>query len=75
LVEAVECGSTLPLNFGAKPSGGLFYFGRVPGTPDFYTERLRVYDRAGAPCWQCGRPIRRLVQAARSTFFCPHCQK
>jgi formamidopyrimidine-DNA glycosylase len=75
LAEAVAGGSTLPLNFGTNPAGGLFYFGRAPGAPDFYAERLRVYDRAGAPCFQCGAPLRRIVQAARSTFFCPHCQK
>ncbi len=43
-------------------------------TTDYYDERLRVYDRAGQPCRQCGTPIRRIVQAARSTFFCPACQ-
>lgn len=32
--------------------------------------RFAVYDREGAPCRRCGRPIRRLVQAGRSTFFC-----
>ncbi len=76
LTEAIECGSTIPLNFsGGKKSDGLFYFGRAHGTPDFYEERLQVYDRAGKPCIKCGSPIKRLVQAARSTFFCPHCQK
>jgi formamidopyrimidine-DNA glycosylase len=74
LTEAVACGSTLPLNFGG-PAGGLFYFGRAPGAPDYYTERLAVYDRAGRPCPRCGLPIRRIVQAARSTFFCPYCQR
>jgi formamidopyrimidine-DNA glycosylase len=34
----------------------------------------RVYDRAGKPCPVCGREIVRIVQAQRSTFFCPHCQ-
>jgi formamidopyrimidine-DNA glycosylase len=75
LAEAIDCGSTLPLNFGAGKSDGLFYFGRAAGTPDFYAERLQVYDRAGKPCWQCGFPIKRIVQAARSTFYCPSCQK
>jgi formamidopyrimidine-DNA glycosylase len=36
---------------------------------------LGVYGRAGAPCRRCGAPIRRLVQGARSTFYCPHCQR
>jgi formamidopyrimidine-DNA glycosylase len=76
LAEAIACGSTVPLNFtGNGKPGGLFYFGRAPGTPDFYEERLRVYDRAGLPCSECNTPLRRLVQAARSTFYCPRCQR
>ena len=76
LREAIECGSTVPLNYaGAGLRDGLFYFGRAPGTPDFYDERLRVYDRAGRPCHKCGTAIKRLVQAARSTFYCPRCQR
>ena len=74
--EAIDCGSTIPLNFsGGKKTDGLFYFGRAAGAADYYTERLRVYDRAGQPCENCGFPIKRIVQAARSTFFCLHCQK
>ena len=34
----------------------------------------RVYDRAGKPCLACGGAIVRIVQAQRSTFFCPECQ-
>ena len=75
LTEAVDCGSTVPLNFTAGKTDGLFYFGRAADAIDYYEERLRVYDRAGKPCWNCGEPIKRIVQAARSTFFCPHCQK
>jgi formamidopyrimidine-DNA glycosylase len=34
-----------------------------------------VYDRAGEPCQTCERSeIARIVQAQRSTFFCPSCQ-
>jgi formamidopyrimidine-DNA glycosylase len=36
--------------------------------------RLKVYDREGEPCVTCETPIRRIVQAGRSTFFCEHCQ-
>lgn len=40
-----------------------------------YQNAHRVYDRAGQPCLTCGRgPIRRIVQAQRSTFYCPRCQ-
>ena len=76
LAEAIRCGSTVPLNFGGKGGpDGFFYFGRSPETPDFFEERLQVYDRAGRPCPNCRRPIRRITQAARSTFYCPHCQR
>ena len=75
LREAIECGSTIPLNFAGRKTDGLFYFGRAAEAPDYYGERLRVYDRAGKPCVQCGSAIKRMVQAARSTFFCPRCQK
>jgi formamidopyrimidine-DNA glycosylase len=37
--------------------------------------RLDVYDRAGRSCRRCGGTIRRLVQAGRSTYFCPRCQR
>lgn len=75
LAEAIECGSTIPLDFaGAGKRDGLFYYGAVEGNSPFYQERLRVYDRAGQPCVQCAVPIKRLVQAARSTFYCPGCQ-
>jgi formamidopyrimidine-DNA glycosylase len=75
LAEAIQGGSTVPLNFGGIKSGGFFYFGRTPEAPDYYEERLRVYDREGQPCPNCRRPIRRITQAARSTFYCPHCQR
>lgn len=42
--------------------------------PGAYGDQLRVYDRPGEPCRTCGTPIRRIVQGARSTFFCPVCQ-
>lgn len=76
LTEAIECGSTVPLNYsGNGKRDGLFYFGRKPGAPDYYEERLQVYDRAGEPCVRCGGTIKRIVQGARSTFFCSQCQR
>lgn len=48
------------------------YYGSGDGTaPD----RFAVYDREGEPCRRCGVRIRRITQAARSTYFCPSCQK
>jgi len=75
LAEAIRFGSTVPLNHSMDHGGdGLFYFGRAAGAPDYYEERLRVYGRAGRPCRRCGSAIKRMVQAARSTFYCPRCQ-
>ncbi len=73
--EAIDCGSTIPLNFSGRKSDGLFYFGRAVDASEYYVERLLVYDRAGQPCAKCQLPIKRIIQAARSTFYCPHCQK
>lgn len=40
-------------------------------------DRFRVYDREGQRCLRRGCPgtIKRIVQAGRSTFFCPVCQR
>lgn len=35
---------------------------------------LRVYGREGKKCRTCGRPIERMEQGGRSTFWCAHCQ-
>lgn len=70
LRDAIKRGSTIPSGEGNVD--GLFYSG---SGPDFYEERLRVYDRAGKPCRTCGSLIKRIVQSARSTFYCPKCQR
>jgi formamidopyrimidine-DNA glycosylase len=38
------------------------------------TGRFAVYDRQGKICRRCGGTIERIVQAGRSTYFCPDCQ-
>ena len=41
-----------------------------------YQNHHRVYDRAGEECRRCSVGIiRRIVQAQRSTFYCPQCQR
>lgn len=44
------------------------------GRPGYFQVSLRVYGRQGEPCHRCQEPVRRLLQAGRSTFFCPRCQ-
>jgi formamidopyrimidine-DNA glycosylase len=44
------------------------------GSAGEFQANARVYGRERQPCLQCRTPVRRVVQAQRSTFFCPHCQ-
>lgn len=34
-----------------------------------------VYEREGFPCPECSALVRRIRQGARSTYFCPKCQR
>ncbi len=46
------------------------------GKPGRFQEQHLVYQRAGQACRQCHRGrIVRIVQAQRSTFYCPNCQR
>jgi formamidopyrimidine-DNA glycosylase len=45
------------------------------GADGAYQDERRVYDRAGEPCLACGTPIRRRVIGARSSHYCPRCQR
>jgi formamidopyrimidine-DNA glycosylase len=49
---------------------------RLPGryTDKRGASRFAVYDREGQICRRCGGNIERIVQAGRSTYFCPKCQ-
>lgn len=76
LGEAIRFGSTIPLDYaGTGKRDGLFYYGKPVEAPDYYEERLLVYDRFNQPCVKCTKPIKRFVQATRSTYFCPVCQR
>jgi len=50
---------------------------RTDGELGDFQHNFRVYDREGKPCPTrgCRGTIRRIVQAGRSTFFCPVCQR
>ena len=62
LKHAIRKGGTTVANYlNSKGEAGLFQL------------ELLAYGRTGEPC-RCGSPIQRLVQAGRSTFFCPVCQ-
>jgi formamidopyrimidine-DNA glycosylase len=40
-----------------------------------FQNQLLVYGREGEACGRDGQPIRRIVQAGRSTYYCPRCQR
>jgi len=44
------------------------------GNAGYFQVSLSVYGREGEPCPRCGQPVRRVVQAGRSTFYCAGCQ-
>ncbi len=50
---------------------------RTDGELGEFQHNFRVYDREGEPCPTpgCRGTVRRIVQGARSTFYCPVCQK
>ena len=45
------------------------------GVSGAFQAEAAVYGRAGLPCRHCGGSVRRVVQAQRSTYFCPTCQR
>ncbi len=44
------------------------------GEPGEYQRRHRAYGREGKGCYRCKTPIRRVIVAGRSSYFCPKCQ-
>jgi formamidopyrimidine-DNA glycosylase len=66
LAESIAHGSTL--NVDPENIDGSYYGGG-------YESHWRVYDREKEACPNCRTPIKRIVQGARSTYFCPRCQQ
>ncbi len=64
LIQAIEEGGTTLNDFtdGAGNSG-------------YFQVSLAVYGRDGEPCPRCARPVRRIVQSGRASFYCPGCQR
>jgi endonuclease-8 len=48
-----------------------------PGPRRTHPRGLAVYGRLGRPCYTCGTPVRMARQGefARSTYWCPRCQR
>ncbi len=64
LQEAIESGgSTIRTYRGTDGKAGEFQ------------SRHFVYERKNEPCRVCGTKIKHTIQAGRSTYYCPKCQK
>jgi len=50
---------------------------QADGSLGYFQHSFSVYDRESLPCRTpgCGGTVARIVQAGRSTFYCPACQK
>ena len=50
-------------------------FYSTDGSQGYYKFKLTVYGKENKPCPVCTEPIKRIIQSARSTFYCKVCQK
>ena len=47
----------------------------VNGESGFFEQSLAAYGQENEPCPRCGTPIKRITFEARSSHFCPRCQR
>jgi formamidopyrimidine-DNA glycosylase len=45
------------------------------GAPGYFVQELSAYGRGGAPCPNCGRPLKQAQIGQRATVWCGHCQR
>lgn len=50
-------------------------FANTDGEAGYFQMQWQVYGRANLPCRRCGKPIYKIAQSGRSTFFCKSCQQ
>jgi len=78
LKEAEKLSAKIKLTLRAAIKAGgssLRDFVGTDGESGYFQNRALVYDRAAKPCRRCRTPIRRIVQGARATYYCPSCQR
>ena len=64
LLEAIAAGGSTLRDYAS-----------ADGAEGQYPLQARVYGRDGSDCPVCGRPIRRIVQGQRATYWCAGCQR
>ena len=52
-------------------------YARLDGESGYFQHSFHIYGREGDACIHegCGKPIKRMVQGGRSTFYCSSCQR
>lgn len=71
LAQALRATLSRALELGGS---SLRDFRDVHGARGAFQQQTGVYARAGQACPRCDTEVRRIVQAQRSTYFCPVCQ-
>jgi formamidopyrimidine-DNA glycosylase len=64
LYEAIQQGGTTLRDFVNEA-----------GRPGYFKQQLKVYGRAGLPCFICGEALAEIRLSGRTTVFCKHCQQ
>ncbi|MEM9285190.1 MAG: bifunctional DNA-formamidopyrimidine glycosylase/DNA-(apurinic or apyrimidinic site) lyase [Pseudomonadota bacterium] len=64
LAEAIDAGGSTLRDYAA-----------ANGQQGGFQQRFFVYGRENEPCAKCSRPVKKVVQSGRSTFYCSHCQR
>ncbi len=72
LVEKIQQVLTVAIEMGGTT---LRDFTNSEGGPGNFKSWLKVYDRVGEPCVQCGSTIQLMKIGQRASYFCPQCQR
>lgn len=75
-IRALHTAIQKVLNLGIEREGAsIDIYVKPDGSKGDMQNAVAVFRRTGSPCYECGRPVERIVLGGRSTHFCPHCQK
>jgi formamidopyrimidine-DNA glycosylase len=76
IVRIIDC--AIEVMAEAIAQGGTSFddlYINVNGESGFFEQSLAAYGQTDEPCSRCGTPIKRIVFGARSSHFCPRCQR
>lgn len=74
--SVIECAIEV-MSEAIKQGGTSFddMYVHVNGESGFFDQSLSAYGQTDEPCPRCGTPIKRIIVGARSSHFCPRCQR